>query len=178
MASVTTLLDDPASVGVWNLVPERSTIAFNAKSVWGLMTVKGRFAEFSGDGQITDSGAVLGRMDIKAASLDTKLRKRDKDLRAPEFFDVEKYPDITVVVTGGDPVGDDTVDLRTNLTVKDTTLPLPLRARVTVLGDGAVRVSTQVTVDRKQFGVEGNMLGMVGDEATISADAVFRRAGG
>jgi polyisoprenoid-binding protein YceI len=178
MASVTTLLRDPASVGVWNLVPERSTIAFKAKSVWGLMTVKGRFTEFSGDGQITDGGTVFGRVDIKAASLDTKLRRRDKDLRAPDFFDVEKYPDITVVVNGGDPVGDDTVDLLANLTVKDTTLPLPLRAKVAVLDDGAVRVSTQATVDRKQFGVEGNMLGMVGDEATISADAVFRRAGG
>ena len=85
-------------------------------------------------------------MDIKAASLDTKLKKRDKDLRAPEFFDVDKYPDISVVVTSAEAIGGDTVDLRANLT-------------------------------RKDFGVDGNMMGMIRDAATLTADVVFRRAG-
>jgi polyisoprenoid-binding protein YceI len=177
MSGVTALLSDPASAGVWNLVPERSTIAFKGTSMWGLLPVKGRFNEFSGDGQITDAGTVFGRVDVKTASLDTKLRKRDKDLRAPEFFDVTKYPGLSVVVTGGNPAGDDTVDLRADLTVKGSTAPLPLQAKVTVLDDGTVRLITATTVDRKQIGVDGNMLGMIKDKVTISADVVFRRAG-
>ena len=44
-----------------------------------------------------------------------------------------------------------------------------------MLDDGAVRLRTQVTIDRKDFGVDGNMLGMVGDKATISGDVMFRR---
>jgi hypothetical protein len=52
---------------------------------------------------------------------------------------------------------------------------LPLRTKVAVLDDGAVRVTGQATIDRKAFGVDGNMMGMVTDKATISGDVVFRR---
>jgi polyisoprenoid-binding protein YceI len=178
MSTVTALLSSPESVGVWNLLPQRSVIGFKTKTMWGLIPVKGRFHEFSGDGQITETATVFGRLDIKAASLDTRLRKRDTDLRSPAFFDVEKYPDLSVVVTGAEVAGDDTVDVRTDLTVKETTAPLPLQVKVAVLDDGAVRVTAQTTIDRKQFGVDGNMLGMVGDKTTLSADLVFRRAAG
>jgi polyisoprenoid-binding protein YceI len=176
MSTVTTLLSDPASVGVWNLVPDQSSVGFTTKTMWGILPVKGRFTEFSGDGQITDAQTVFGHVDIKAASLNTKMGKRDKDLRATEFFDVETYPDINVVVTGAQGIDGDTVNLRADLTVKTTTAPLPLRVKVAVLDDGAVRVTTQATVNRKELGVEGNMLGMVGDTTTLSADLVFRRA--
>jgi polyisoprenoid-binding protein YceI len=178
MAKLQELLSSPESVGVWNLVPERSTIGFKTKSMWGLVAVKGRFAELSGDGQITDTQTAFGRADIKAASVDTKLRKRDEHLRSADFFEAEKYPDISVVVTSAEAVDADSVDLRANLTVKGTTAPLPLRAKVAVLDDGAVRLTTQTTIDRKDFGVDGNMVGMIADKAILSADVVFRRTGG
>jgi polyisoprenoid-binding protein YceI len=174
MTATQEILSNPSSVGVWNVDPERSTIGFKAKSMWGLAPVKGRFAEFSGDGQITDTQTVFGRIDIKAASLDTKIRKRDNHLRSADFFEADKFPDISVVITGADAIDGDTVDLRAQLTVKATTASLPLRVKVAALNDGSVRVTTQVTVDRQDFGVDGNMLGMVGDKATISGDVVFR----
>jgi hypothetical protein len=52
---------------------------------------------------------------------------------------------------------------------------VPLRTKVAVLDDGAVRLRAQAAIDRKDFGVDGNMIGMVSDKATISADVVFRR---
>lgn len=175
MIGVQELLGNPASVGVWKAVPERSTIGFTCKSMWGLLPVKGRYGEFSGDGQITDTQTIFGRIDVKAASLDTNIGKRDADLGSAKFFDVEKYPDISVVVTGADAVDGETVDLRAQLTVKTTTAPIALRAKVAVLDDGAVRVSGQAVVDRKTFGVDGNVMGMVVDKATIVGDVVFRR---
>jgi polyisoprenoid-binding protein YceI len=175
MASTQELLGNPASVGVWNVDPQRSTIGFKARSMWGIAPVKGRFKEFSGDGQIADSQTVFGRIDIKAASLDTGIRKRDEHLRSADFFEADRFPDISVVVTSAERVDGDTVDLRAQLTVKGTTAPLPLQTKVAVLDDGAVRLRTLFTIDRKDFGVDGNMLGMVGDKATISGDVVFRR---
>jgi polyisoprenoid-binding protein YceI len=177
MASAQELLSNPASVGVWNVDQQRSAIAFKAKSMWGLVAVKGRFTEFGGDGQITDTQTILGRIDIRAASVDTKIRKRDEHLRSADFFEVEKFPEISVVVTGAEAIDGDTVDLRAQLTVKGTTAPLPLRTKVAVLDDGAMRVRAQVTIDRNDFGVDGNVVGMVTDKATISCDVVFRRAG-
>ena len=109
---------------------------------------------------------------------DTKIRKRDDHLRSADFFEAEKFPDISVVVTGAEAIDSDTVDLRAQLTVKGTTAPLPLRTKVAVLDDGAVRLRAQAAaIDRKDFGVDGNMMGMVPDKATISGDVVFRRAG-
>jgi polyisoprenoid-binding protein YceI len=177
MASAQELLSNPASVGVWNVDQQRSAIAFKAKSMWGLVAVKGRFTEFGGDGQITDTQTILGRIDIRAASVDTKIRKRDEHLRSADFFEVEKFPEISVVVTGAEAIDGDTVDLRAQLTVKGTSAPLPLRTKVAVLDHGAVRVRAQVTIDRNDFGVDGNVVGMVTDKATISCDVVFRRAG-
>ena len=175
MASTQELLSDPASVGVWNVVADRSTIAFKAKSMWGLMSVNGRFTDFSGDGQITDAQTIFGRVDVQVGSVDTKIRKRDDHLRSADFFEADKFPDISLVVTGAEAITGDTVDLRAQLTVKGTTAPVPLRTKVTVLDDGSVRLSAQATIDRKDFGVDGNMMGMIPDDATISGDVVFRR---
>lgn len=69
----------------------------------GLLTVRGRFTDFTGDGQLTGKGAVFGRVDIRAASLDTGIGRRDQHLRSPDFFDVERFEKISVVVTGLQP---------------------------------------------------------------------------
>jgi polyisoprenoid-binding protein YceI len=175
MPSTQELLSNPESVGVWNVDPARSTIGFKARSMWGLAPVNGRFTEFSGDGQITDTQTVFGRVDIKATSVDTKIRMRDNHLRSADFFQAEKFPDISLVVTSAEAIDGDSVDLRAQLTIKGTTAPLPLRTKVVVLDDGAVRLSTQATIDRKDFGVGGNLMGMVTDKVTISGDVVFRR---
>ena len=135
----------------------------------------GRFHDISGDGQITDAQKLFGRVDIKAASLDTKLKKRDNHLRSADFFEVEKYPDISVVVTSAEGIGSDTVDLRADLTVKGTTASVPLKANVAVLDDGEVRVTASADINRKDFGVDGNLVGMVRDATTLTADVVFRR---
>ena len=174
MPSTQELLSNPESVGVWNVDPGRSTIGFKAKSMWGLAPVKGHFAEFSGDGQITDTQTVFGRIDIKVASVDTKIRKRNEHLRSADYFEAEKFPNISLVVTSAGAIDGDIVDLRAQLTVKGTAAPLPLRTKVAVLDDGAVRVTAEATIDRKEFGVDGNMMGMIPDKATISGDLVFR----
>jgi polyisoprenoid-binding protein YceI len=52
---------------------------------------------------------------------------------------------------------------------------LALKTAVTPVGDGGMRLTTQTTINRQDFGVDGNMIGMIGDNATISGDVVFRR---
>lgn len=178
MLTVTTFLSSPESVGVWSVVPQRSSIRFENKTMWGAMKVRGEFTEFGGGGQIEDPRTVSGRIEVKTASVNTGLGRRDEDLRSPAFFDVEKYPNIAVVVGGGEPTGQDTVRLSAELTAKGITAPLPLTAHVEVLDDGEVRLTAQTTVARKQFAVEGNMFGMVGAKTTLNASLVFRHETG
>ncbi|ORV18054.1 YceI family protein [Mycobacterium celatum] len=175
MTTVETLLSDPDTAGVWNLVPDRSTVAFKIRNFWGLMNVKGQFTDVSADGQVTGKGAVFGRLDIQTASLRTGIRKRDEHLRSADFFDVERFPEISVVVTAVQPGTGNAADLRATFTIKGISEPLPLPVQVTVLGDGSVRITTKIKIDRTQFGLGWNRLGMIGKTATAAADAYFVR---
>ncbi len=177
MPSLSEFFSDPTSSGTWTVDPGQSTVAVKSKSMWGVVPVKGRFADFSGEGQVTAPQTVSGRLDIKAASLRTGIRKRDEHLHSADFFEAEKFPDISVVITEAESIDADTITLRAQLTIKGTTKPLALKTKVTPVGDGGMRLSTQATVNRHDFGVDGNLLGMIGDNATISGDVVFRRAG-
>jgi polyisoprenoid-binding protein YceI len=176
MTTVETLLNDPDTAGVWTLVPDRSTIGFKIKNMWGLISVKGRFTDFNGDGQITGKGAIFGRLDIQVASLRTGIGKRDEHLRSADFFDAERFPEISVVVTAVQPTTGNAADLRTTFSIKGITAPVLLPVRITQLNDGSVRVSAQTEIDRDQFGLGWNRLGMVAKTATVSAEACFVRA--
>ncbi|MFL0275655.1 YceI family protein [Mycobacterium sp. SMC-19] len=176
MSSVATFLSSPKAVGNWNLDPGQSSIRFENGTMWGALKVRGAFTEFSGSGEIKNDKTVSGRVDIKAASINTGLGTRDHDLRRSNFFNTDHYPDITVVVTGGEPAGGDVARLEAELTVKGITGPLPLKVEVTPIEDGGVRLTTEATVTRKQFAVEGNFLGMVGNRTRLRASLVFRPA--
>ena len=58
--------------------------------------------------------------------------------------------------------------------MKDVTRPLTLPARVSAV-DGALRVVADATIDRIDFGVDGNMIGMVGKPTKLSGDVYFTR---
>ncbi|MEB3982082.1 YceI family protein [Mycobacterium sp. 663a-19] len=180
MTTLETLLDDPEMAGVWKIVPDRSAITFEVKNMWGLLTVKGRFTDFDGDGQLTGKGAVFGRLDIRAASLDTGIGRRDKHLRSADFFDAERFDQISVVVTAvrpteGPPKGR-AAELGANLTIKGVTAPLPLPVTITELEDGSVRICGQTEIDRSRFDLGWNKFGMIGATATAAGDVIFERA--
>jgi polyisoprenoid-binding protein YceI len=171
-----TLLNDPDTVGIWTLVPDRSTITFKIRNMWGLINVKGRFTDFNGDGQVTGKGAIFGRLDIRTASLRTGIRKRDEHLQSADFFDIERVPEISVVVTAVQPSSGNAADLRANFSIKGVTAPVPLPVRVSVHDDGSVQVLAKTEVDRAQFDLDWNRLGMIGKAATATADVCFVRA--
>ena len=176
MTTLETLLSDPDMAGVWNIVPDRSAITFSVRNMWGLLNVRGRFTEFTGDGQLTGAGAVFGRLDIRAASLRTGIGRRDRHLRSADFFDVERFPEISVVVTAVHPTTGKTADLRASFTIKGVTAPLPLPATITELDDGSIQISGETKVDRSQFDLGWNKLGAIGATATAAAQAVFVRS--
>lgn len=176
MTTLETLLNDPDLAGVWNVVADRSQITFKIKNMWGLINVKGRFTDFGGDGQLTGKGAVFGRLDVRTASLDTGIGRRDQHLRSADFFDVERFPEINVVVTAVHPTEGRTADLRVNFTIKGVTAPLPLPAAITELEDGSIQIAGKTQVDRAQFDLGWNKFGMVGSAATAAANIVFARS--
>src|SRR3954470_8240185 len=78
--------------GAWRLDPARSSVAFHVPHFYGLMTVKGEFADYDATLDLGATPAV--NLTIQAASLDTKLAKRDEHLRSKDFFDAERHPQV------------------------------------------------------------------------------------
>ena len=74
-----------------------STVGFSVSIMDGLSRVSGKFTDFTvtlnnDEKDITKSSV---NVVIKAASINTGIPARDTDLRSAEFFEVEKYPEIT-----------------------------------------------------------------------------------
>ena len=90
------VLADPATTGNWTLVPDRSSIRFGSKTLWGLVPVNGRFTDITGEGSVAADGAVSGHLRIGVASMKTGIGKRDEHLQSADFFDTGHFPEITV----------------------------------------------------------------------------------
>ncbi len=166
-----------AEPGPWQLDPAQSTVTIKHKTIWGLVTVRGTFASVSGEGEVLADGTARGSLTFDAASLDTKHAKRDKHLRSADFFDVENHPRITFTAGSVTPEADGTVRVAGELTVRGKSRPLALTARASV-GPDAITLSTETALDRADFDLTWNQLGMIVGLTTISADLRFVRAAG
>jgi polyisoprenoid-binding protein YceI len=80
-----------------------------------------------------------------------------------------------VEVTGIEPSAGDTANLQATFSIKGVTAPVSLPVQVSALGGGAVRVTAKTQIDRYQFGIDWNQLGMVAKTATVTAEAYFVR---
>ena len=174
--TVRSLLADSSTSGSWTLAADRSSVKFSNKTLWGLFTVKGQFTDVTGSGEIGEDGVVSGRLIIRADSLHTGIGKRDEHLRSPDFFDTDASPEIIIEVTGATPTGEHTADLTATLTVRGTTLPLPVQATVTRPGNDTIHVVGRATIDRTAWGVSGNMAGMMPATTALVADTTFLKA--
>ena len=170
------LLTEGTLAGKWVLDPTRSRIQLKSRSMWGLDPVKGVFREVSGGGTVSPEGEVSGAVTVAAASIDTKKTKRDKHLRSADFFDVDNHPDIIFIADGARPSGQgQSVAMTGMLTVRDRTRPLSFEAAASVHGDGEVWLDAEVHVNRADFGLTWNQLGMISMNNTLTIHAVFTR---
>ncbi len=74
-----------------------SNIGFAVPIMNGLSKVHGKFSEFTMDLNFDEKDITKSSVNvvIKAKSVDTGINQRDEHLRTADFFEVEKFPDIT-----------------------------------------------------------------------------------
>lgn len=167
------LMSDGDLAGEWVLDPRQSSIRFKSSSMLGLVKVNGVFRDVSGNGAVSADGEVSGTVTVAAGSIDTNHAKRDAHLRSADFFDSDNYPDITFTADGIRPSGRK-VTVTGLLTVRGRTRPVSFDAAVS-RGDGELWLDAEVHVNRADFGLTWNLLGMVSKDNTLAIHAVFTR---
>ncbi|PSM41341.1 hypothetical protein C6Y14_21400 [Streptomyces dioscori] len=161
--------------GLWQLDAVRSTVAIKHKTMWGLVTVKGAFSGVAGEGEVQADGTAHGTITVDAGSLDTKNAKRDTHLRGADFFDAEGHPTLVFVVRDAVVRPDDTVAIDGELTVRGVSRPQSVSATVAESSADAVALAAEFTVDREQFNLGWNQLGMIRGLTTVTATLRFTR---
>ncbi|MEY2242307.1 YceI family protein [Streptomyces sp. BF23-18] len=162
--------------GLWQLDPARSTVAIAHRTMWGLVTVKGTFGNVTGEGEIKPDGTAHGVVSVDATSLDTKNAKRDEHLRGSDFFDTENHPTLAFAVSGAAVPEDGTAEIAGQLTVRGASSAQAVTAHVTASSGDAISLAMEFTVDREQFGMVWNQLGMIRGLTTVTATLTFARA--
>jgi polyisoprenoid-binding protein YceI len=167
------LLEDGGLTGEWILAPGRSSIRLKSK-VMGLMPVNGVFREVSGYGTVAADGQVGGTLVVAAASIDTGNTRRDTHLRSADFFDAGHHPDIIFSADGIRPSGHGAA-VTGVLTVRGRTRPLSFDTAASVLDGGEIRLGAEVRVNRADFGLTWNLMGMAATDNIVIIRAVFTR---
>ncbi len=171
----------------WEFDPPHTGVHFKVRHLM-ISSVQGEFEKVSGkvvydEADITKSSADIT---IDAASVNTRVAKRDADLRSPNFLDVAKYPKITFKSKRVEKAGDGTLKMTGDLTIHGVAkeVVLTVDGPTPTIKDpwGNYRVGGQATtkIDRKDFGLVWNQTletgGLaVGDEVEITIDVEIYR---
>lgn len=168
------LLQDGTLAGPWTLDAERSEVRLTTRHTWKLLPLHGAFRQIAGNGTVTPAGDASGVITVAAGSIDTKNPRRDRHLRSADFFDVANHPDLTYAADSVS-LTDGGVRITGQLTVRGRTLPAPFDATVSI-SDGEVWLDGQLQVNRADFGLTWNWIGIASMHNMIGIHAVFTRA--
>jgi polyisoprenoid-binding protein YceI len=124
-----------------------STIDFSVHQFLG--TTRGKFTNFTGrievDREHSENSSVTAQIDIR--SIDTRIKKRDDHLRSPEFFDVEKFPNMTFKSRRVKRTGPQSGDILGDLTMHGVTKAVTLHVKLLTPINETNRTRWSVTTD-------------------------------
>jgi polyisoprenoid-binding protein YceI len=175
-------------MATWNIDPAHSSATFSVRHLM-ITNVRGEFQKLGGtvelDPAAPESASIRASIDV--ASINTREAQRDAHLRSPDFFDVERFPEITFVSksvrrSGGDlaVVGDLTIHGVT----REVTLAVdgPTEPHQDPWGNARVGATATTKIKRSAFGMTWNSAieaggVLVGDDISITLDVSLVKAG-
>ena len=176
-----------AQVGTGKQYPidvNHSNVGFSVPILNGLSKVKGKFTDFTinlvnDEKDITKSSV---NVSIKATSINTGIEGRDKHLRTADFFDVEKFPDITFQSSRIEKKGKQLIAHGT-LTMHGVAKEIALPFTVTGVDENAdktkksVGYSASIVLNRRDYGINythKTVPNFIGDNITVEIDLITR----
>ena len=165
----------------WSIDPSHSEIQFKIKHLV-ITTVTGSFNTFSGEVEASENFETLNAtFSAEVNSINTNSEQRDGHLKSPEFFDVEKFPNLTFVSKSinkkGEGEGEGEFELVGDLTIKDVTKTISLATTYEGTATdpwGNVKAGFEVSgkINRHDFGLVWSVIteaggALVGDEVKL-----------
>jgi polyisoprenoid-binding protein YceI len=169
------------TTNTWNIDAAHSGINFSIRHMV-VSKVRGRFTKFSGTLRLDDGDLTRSSVEatIDAASVDTGTAQRDTHLRSPDFFDVERFPELRFRSTRIEKLDSDRYRVVGELTIRDVTREVTLDAEYAgrgkdPWGNERVAFAAKAALDRKDFGLGWNQVleaggVLVGDRVEIELD--------
>jgi len=155
--------------GTWSVDRVHSTVGFSVEYMAG--TFAGTFSDF--DVSVAD-GVLKGT--AKVASVQVKDPNLEAHLQSPDFFDAERYPELSFVSRSIERGGDH-LAIKGDITIKGHTEPAELTATITEpiadpYGGTRYGLKLETTIDRRAFGVSWNNP-LPSGEPALSNDVVL-----
>lgn len=169
----------------WNVDQSHSTIGFSVSHLV-VSETEGRFTKFEGNIEsvkpdFTDAKIVF-TVDVNSINTDNEMR--DKHLKGDDFFNAEKYPQMSFTSTSFKKIKGNLYLLEGNLTIRDVTK----KVKFAVTYNGSLKTSkgsvagfkASTTIDRTAFNLKWNKLteaggAMVGKDVTINLKLEFHQ---
>lgn len=169
-----------AGAQTWNLDTTHTSIGFAVKHL-AVSTVRGEFDRYKGTlvGDPTKPATLKADMTIDAASVNTKVEKRDEHVRNADFLDVAKFPTIEFKAEKTVAKGKALTMLGT-LTLhgvsKKISIPFTVSGPVVdPWKNNRIGLEGGFTIKRSEYGIE-SFPGVVGDELKIDVSAEYIEA--
>lgn len=149
----------PNFAGTWDIDPSHSQLGFMVRHAMVTKT-RGQFTDYAGSFTIDPENVNnAANVVIQATSIDTGNADRDGHVRTGDFFEVEKYPEITFVATDAKVTGDDEGVLTGDLTIKGVTKSIDLDVEFEGTNVDAydlerIGLTASGSINRKDFGVD------------------------
>lgn len=171
-----------AHADTWQIDPMHTNVEFTVRHLM-ISNVKGNFEKTSGTITTDGSDPASAKIDatIDATSLNTRVEKRDADLKSPNYLDVAKYPTITFKSTKVEAAGEGKWKVTGDLTLHGVTKSVVLDVEGTgapihdPMGNTRAGAAATTEIKRSDFGITSNKTldtggVMIGDEIKISID--------
>jgi polyisoprenoid-binding protein YceI len=124
--------------------------------------VRGQFDEFEGTAHVDTATPANSsvKLVIKSASVSTGNEGRDQHVVGEDFFDVEKYPELTFVSTDVKRAGTDWT-ITGDLTIKDVTKPVTIEfeetgSAIDPWGNTRIGFEGETSINRNDWGLSWN----------------------
>jgi polyisoprenoid-binding protein YceI len=162
IATFVLVLPSAFAQSTWTIDPAHSAAQFQVKHMM-ISTVRGEFTKISGQAVFDGSNyeTIKAEAVIEAASINTRVQKRDDDLRSANFFDTANFPQITFKSKRVEDIRGNKFNLVGDLTMKGVTreITLNVEASPIIKGmNGDTRIGAQATgnLNRQDFGIKWN----------------------